>query len=105
LVSRGERFPFAAPDAEGFLLGSTGDEADDYAALLQGVAYLERLCFDHLDLLGAPVDGDLTFTGGAARSEYWCRLRAQVLGRPVILPADPEPALGAAVLAASPGRR
>ncbi|GLY79158.1 FGGY-family carbohydrate kinase [Actinoallomurus iriomotensis] len=105
LVSRGERFPFAAPDAEGFLLGGTGDEADDYAALLQGVAYLERLCFDHLDLLGAPVDGDLTFTGGTARSAYWCRLRARVLGRPVILPADPEPALGAAVLAASPGRR
>ncbi|WP_329237340.1 FGGY family carbohydrate kinase [Actinoallomurus sp. NBC_01490] len=105
LVSRGERFPFAAPDAEGFLLGSTGDEGDDYAALLQGIAYLERLCFDHLDLLGAPVDGDLTFTGGAARSAYWCRLRARVLGRPVILPADPEAALGAAVLAASPGRR
>jgi sugar (pentulose or hexulose) kinase len=104
LVSRGERFPFAAPDAEGLLLGSTGDEADDYAALLQGVAYLERLCFDHLHLLGAPVDGDLTFTGGAARSAYWCRLRARVLGRPVILPADPEAALGAAVLAASPGR-
>jgi sugar (pentulose or hexulose) kinase len=105
LVSRGERFPFAAPDARGFLLGGTGDEADDYAAILQGVAYLERLCFDHLDLLGAPTGGDLTLTGGAARSAYWCRLRADVLGRPVILPAHPEPALGAAVLAASPGRR
>ncbi|MEV5750754.1 FGGY family carbohydrate kinase [Actinoallomurus sp. NPDC052308] len=105
LVSEGERFPFAAPDARGFLLGSTGDEADDYAAILQGVAYLERLCFDHLDLLGAPTGGDITFTGGAARSPYWCRLRADVLGRSVILPADPEAALGAAVLAASPGRR
>jgi len=105
LVSPGERFPFAAPDARGFLLGSTGDEADDYAAVLQGIAYLERLSFDHLDLLGAPVDGDLTLTGGAARSAYWCRLRADVLGRPVILPAHPESALGAAVLAASPGRR
>ncbi|HEY0541580.1 MAG TPA: FGGY family carbohydrate kinase [Actinoallomurus sp.] len=105
LVSPGERFPFAAPDARGFLLGGTGDETDDYAAILQGVAYLERLCFDHLDLLGAPTGGDLTLTGGAARSAYWCRLRADVLGRPVILPAHPEAALGAAVLAASPGRR
>jgi sugar (pentulose or hexulose) kinase len=105
LVAHGERFPFAAPEARGFLLDSTGEEADDYAAILQGVAYLERLCFDHLDLLGAPVDGDLTFTGGAARSAYWCRVRADVLGRRVILPAYPEPALGAAVLAASPGRR
>jgi sugar (pentulose or hexulose) kinase len=105
LVSPGERFPFAAPDARRFLLGSTGDEADDYAAVLQGVAYIERLSFDHLDLLGAPIDGDLTLTGGAARSAYWCRLRADVLGRPVTLPAHPEPALGAAVLAASPDRR
>jgi D-ribulokinase len=104
LVSRGERFPFTAPDAEGFLLDRTGDEADDYAAILQGVAYLERLCFDHLDLLGAPVDGDLTLTGGGARSAYWCRLRAEVLGRPVIRPAHTEAALGAAVLAASPAR-
>ncbi|MEV0406995.1 FGGY family carbohydrate kinase [Actinoallomurus sp. NPDC050550] len=105
LVSEGERFPFAAPDARGFLLGGTDDEADDYAAVLQGVAYIERLCFDHLDLLGAPTGGDITLTGGAARSAYWSRLRADVLGRPVIVPANPEPALGAAVLAASPGRR
>ncbi|TDD66160.1 carbohydrate kinase [Actinomadura darangshiensis] len=104
LVPAGERFPFLAPDARGFRLDGTGDEADDFAAVLQGVGYLERLCFDHLDLLGAPTGGDLTLTGGAARSEYWCRLRADILGRPVVLPRQAEPALGAAVLAASPGR-
>ena len=72
--------------------------------MLQGVAFVERLCFDHLDLLGAPLDGDLVLTGGATRSAYWCRLRADVLGRPVTLPENAEPALGMAVLAASPGR-
>jgi sugar (pentulose or hexulose) kinase len=100
LAGRGERFPFLAPDAEGFLLGEPADEADRYAALLQGVAFVERLCFDHLDLLGAPVDGPLTFSGGAAASRYWCQLRADVLGRPVDLPTSAEPALGMAVLAA-----
>lgn len=104
LVPEGERFPFLAPDARGFRLGGTGDEADDFAAVLQGVGYLERLCFDHLDLLGAPTGGDLTLTGGAARSDYWCQLRADILGRPVVLPRQAEPALGAAVLAAAPGR-
>ena len=53
LVSRGERFPFHAPAAEGFELGRPRDEADGYAALLQGVAFVERLCFDHIDRLGA----------------------------------------------------
>ncbi|TMR07467.1 carbohydrate kinase [Actinomadura soli] len=104
LVSAGERFPFLAPGARGFRLDGTDDEADDFASVLQGVGYLERLCFDHLDLLGAPTGGDLTLTGGAARSEYWCRLRADILGRPVVVPRRAEPALGAAVLAASPGR-
>ena len=104
LVSRGERFPFSAPEAEGFMLGEAQDESDHYAALLQGVAYVERLCFDHLDRLGAPTDGPLSLTGGAARSRYWCQLRADVLGRAVQLPEHGEAALGMAVLAASEGR-
>jgi sugar (pentulose or hexulose) kinase len=101
LVGRGERFPFCAPDAQGFVLGDAADEIDLYAALLQGVAFIERLCFDYLALLGAPVDGDLMVTGGATRSRYWCQLRADILGRAVRLPENPEPAVGMAVLAAS----
>jgi len=88
LVSRGERFPFIAPDAEGFVLGEPIDEIDLYAALLQGVAFVERLCFDYLDLLGAPLSGDLSLTGGAARNYYWCQLHADILGRPVHLPEN-----------------
>ena len=104
LASAGERFPFVAPAAEGFALGGDGSEADRFAAVLQGVGYVERLCYDYLDLLGAPIDGDLVITGGATRNEYWCQLRADILGRPVSLPENSEPALGMAVLAASPGR-
>lgn len=103
LVSHGERFPFVAPDAEPFVCGRPDGEADHYAAVLQGVAFVERLCFDHLDRLGAPVDGPLSLTGGATRSRYWCQLRADVLGRPVRLPDNAEPALGMAVLAAASG--
>jgi sugar (pentulose or hexulose) kinase len=101
LVSRGERFPFTAPQAEGFVLGTPADEADEYAALLQGVAFVERLCFDYLDLLGAPTGGDLSLTGGGTRSRYWSQLRADVLGRPVRLPEQAEAGLGMAVLAAA----
>ena len=101
LHARGERFPFSAPEAEGFVLGEAEDDAEHYAALLQGVAFVERLCFDHLDRLGAPLDGELSLTGGGARSRYWCQLRADVLGRPVRVPESSEGALGMAVLAAS----
>jgi len=106
LQGRGERFPFVAPEAEGFTLGRPADEIDRYAALLQGVAFIERLCFDYLDLLGAPAGGPVVLTGGGAKSRYWCQLRADVLGCPVTLPQNAEAAFGMAVLAAaSAGRK
>ncbi|WP_031476827.1 FGGY-family carbohydrate kinase [Streptomyces bicolor] len=100
LVSPGERFPFLAPDASAIVLGEPEADADLWAALLQGVAFTERLCLDYLHHLGAPLDGPLTFTGGAARSPYWNQLRADVLGRPARVPQQTEPALGMAALAA-----
>ncbi|MFC9652108.1 FGGY-family carbohydrate kinase [Streptomyces sp. NPDC056937] len=100
LVSRGERFPFLAADAEAFTLGRPSDDADHYAALLQGVALAERLCLAYVRFLGAPIDGPVTFTGGATRSGYWNQLRADVLGRPAALPEQADSALGMAVLAA-----
>jgi len=99
LVSPGERFPFRAPDATALTLGEPADAADRWAGLLQGVAFAERLCLDYLHHLGAPLDGPLTFTGGAARSPYWNQLRADVLGRPARVPRTTEPALGMAALA------
>ncbi|MFJ9374008.1 FGGY-family carbohydrate kinase [Streptomyces sp. NPDC101455] len=100
LASPGERFPFLAPDATAFTLGTPASEADSWAAVLQGVAFTERLCLDYLHHLGAPMDGPLTFTGGAARSAYWNQLRTDILGRPARVPEQIEPALGMAVLAA-----
>ncbi|MFF5263786.1 FGGY-family carbohydrate kinase [Actinomadura viridis] len=104
LVSAGERFPFVAPQARGFVAGEASGEAERFAAIIQGVAYVERLCLDYLDLLGAPLDGDLVLTGGATRSGYWNQLRADILERPVVLPENAEPALGMAILAAGADR-
>ncbi|MEV6807981.1 FGGY family carbohydrate kinase [Streptomyces sp. NPDC051132] len=99
--SGGERFPLRAPDAVPFTLGELSGEAEEFHACLLGVALLERLCFDYLDHLGAPVTGPLTFTGGGTRNPYWSQLRADVLGRPARLPEHAESAVGMAVLAAT----
>lgn len=101
--SKGERFPFVAPDATAFTLGQASSDAELYVALIQGIAFVERLAFDHLRSLGAPADGPLVLTGGATRSRHWSQLRADVLGRPVTLVDNSEPALGMAILAASAG--
>jgi D-ribulokinase len=105
LHGRGERFPFIAKDAEGFTLGEPADEIERYAAVLEGVAFIERLCFDYVDMLGAPIGGPIVFTGGGTKSRYWSQLRANLLNRPVSLPENAEPAFGMAVLAAASGHK
>jgi sugar (pentulose or hexulose) kinase len=103
LTKPGERFPFVAPQAERFTTGATPDDLHTCAAVLQGVAFIERLAFEHLVSLGADPVESVSLTGGATRSEYWNQLRADVLGVPVELPAVPDPAFGMAILAASGG--
>ena len=105
LASPGERFPFYAPEAEGFMLGRPREDGERFAALLQGLAFVERLCLDYMDLLGAPADGELSLTGGATRGRYFTQLRADVLGRPLRLVENADPAAGMAVLAAAHERR
>ncbi|WP_103341477.1 FGGY-family carbohydrate kinase [Amycolatopsis sp. CA-126428] len=107
LTGRGERFPFVAPQAQGFLGNGALDRpgtgtgaARAFAAVCTGVAHVERLCFDVLRGAGADVAGPISFTGGGSRNPWWNQLRCDVLGVPVRLPDDPEPARGMAVLAA-----
>ena len=104
LAGSGERFPFEAEGADGFLAGRPADDGEHFAALLHGLAFLERLCLDYLHMLGAPTCGEVRLTGGATRGAYLNGLRASVLGRPLRLPESAEPATGMAVLAAA-GRR
>lgn len=104
LRGRGERFPFVAPDAVGFSVGvGVGASAEErFGALLHGVALVERLAYEVLRGLGADVSGPVTLSGGATRNRWWNQLRADVLGRPALLPEGVEAALGMAVLAAAP---
>jgi xylulokinase len=123
LVRRGERFPFVAPHAEGFHIPFPGravectsdalpnpasaarqinsDDTVRYAACLEGVAYVERLAYDTLESLGAGVGDTIHAAGGAARSDVWMQIRADVLFRTLLRPREPGAAMGAAILAAS----
>lgn len=102
---RGERFPFTAADLEPFQIGEAADDVDVFHGVLIGLACVERLCFDHLDHIGAPTGGNLAFTGGGAANRYWSQLRADLLGRPAALPEHAESAVGMAVLAATTAGR
>jgi sugar (pentulose or hexulose) kinase len=101
LVRKGERLPFANPDAEGIILGDRSDRIGLYGGCLQGVAFTERWIYELLADLGADTSGRVATTGGGARSDYWLQLRADILQREVVVPAEPECAFGAAILAAA----
>lgn len=99
LTTEGERFPFANSEARGFQLGEPQDETDYYRAILEGVAFVERLCFVHLESLGAKISGPVALTGGGAKSPVWSQIRADVLGLPVVIPRYSEGSVGMAILA------
>ncbi|MFT5128322.1 MAG: sugar (pentulose or hexulose) kinase [Rhodothermales bacterium] len=101
LARKGERLPVVNPDAEGFVEGDLGDTVGLYGGCLQGVAFTERWIYELLAELGADTSGCVATTGGGARSDYWLQLRADILQREVIVPAEPECAFGAAILAAA----
>lgn len=102
LVGRGERFPFMNPEAEGFVAGRARDEAELFAAYMEGTALVERWCLDILAQLGAPVGDTVYAVGGGARNECWLQIRADVLGRRLLVPEVVDAAsFGAAVMAAS----
>lgn len=105
LIGSGERFPFVAPDAVGFVSDHADSDAARFAALCQGIAYVERLSYDVLASLGADTTGPVSFTGGPTVNDWWNQLRCDLLGRPVQVPREPHPSTGMAMLAAAePGR-
>ncbi len=101
LVRKGERFPIRDAAFEGFCEAPQDDAAATYAARLQGTAMVERLCYEALDAVTGPAGGGVYATGGAACSDVFMQLRADVTGRVYHRPACTESAFGAAVLAAS----
>lgn len=101
LVRKGERFPFVNPNAEGFMKGTPNDEAESFAAHLEGVAFVERWIYELLSDLGGGVGDSIYCTGGGSKSPVWMQLRADIMGRTLVRPMESEAAYGMAILAAA----
>jgi len=101
LVRRGERFPFVNENANGFMVGEPKDEFELYAAHIEGVAFVERWCFEVFESIGHRVGESVFVTGGGSKSGLWNKVRASVLRKVLIRPRVAETAFGAAIIAAS----
>ncbi len=93
--------PFFDTEATGAILGLrlSSRRGEIIKALLEGVAFEMRLNLDILDRCGCKID-QLRAIGGGARSEVWTQLKADVIGKPiVVLNVEEAGCMGVAMLA------
>lgn len=100
LTGKGERFPFVLPECEAFYIGDISN-GRLYPAVMEGIAYAERMALDHMAALGCRIGDTLYSTGGACRSDLWLKIRASVQNRRICVPEVVDAAMGSALLAAS----
>ena len=78
------------------------DRADLVRAVYEGVAFNSRWLLEVVEKFAKRRLDALNFIGGGARSDLWCQIHADVLGRDIDQMVDPQQAnaRGAALLAA-----
>jgi xylulokinase len=98
----GERAPLWDAGAMGSFTGLTPatGRAELARAVLEGVAYAARLVFDSLEQSAGRGACVIHHAGGGSAPELWCRIRADVLGKPLRRAANRDAGvLGAALMA------
>jgi len=96
--------PYWDADARAAFVGLTDEHGrpEMYRAVLEGLAYEERLSLSLIERSTGQSVVSLVAMGGASRSRLFTQLLADVLERPVAVAAEVETtALGAAILAAA----
>ena len=98
----GERSPHNNPDARAMFIGMSMDttRADMTQAVLEGVAFAMRDCYEIAKDLGVNIT-ETKICGGGAKSPLWRKIMANVLNINVnIIESEEGPGLGGAMLAA-----
>lgn len=98
----GERSPHNNPDARAMFIGMSMDttRADMTQAVLEGVAFAMRDCYEIARELGINIT-ETKICGGGAKSPLWRKIMANVLNINVnIIESEEGPGLGGAMLAA-----
>lgn len=99
---QGERAPLWDASSRGVFARMDGraGAAEMARAVLEGVAYSGRLAFDALSLSAGDEPAVINLGGGGAQSDFWCQVKADVLGVPLRRASVADAAaMGAAILA------
>ncbi len=99
---QGERTPYWDTDLRGAWLGLNRRHGptDLAHAVLEGVAFLNRVILERAEAALGCRAREIRFGGGGAANAAWCRIKADVTGRAVVVGEAEEPGLlGAAIVA------
>ncbi|NGP18783.1 xylulokinase [Devosia aurantiaca] len=98
----GERAPIWDSASRGVFARLTADTGPEQLTLsvMEGVAHSVRWAFEALEQSAGLSPQRINISGGGARSDAWCQIRADVLGKPLTRTSIPAAAaLGAAIIA------
>jgi sugar (pentulose or hexulose) kinase len=95
----GERFPINDPRLAPIVHPRPTDDTVFLQGLLEGIARIETEGYRLLAKLGAPYPLSVKSVGGGATNRAWTRIRANMLGVPLISPPHSDAAYGSAQLA------
>jgi xylulokinase len=101
----GERTPVWRSDVRGAFHGVARDAGpDDFLwSVLEGVAMAVRDILEHAMFATGERAREVRVSGGGARSDAWCQMKADVLGIPVVRSPQPETGVIGAAMAAAVG--
>jgi xylulokinase len=99
---RGERTPYWDPALRGAFIGLNRNHgpADFAHAVLEGVAFLNRLVLQRAEAASGAAVREIRLGGGGAANAVWCQVKADTCERPVVVVDSAETGLnGAAIVA------
>ena len=101
----GERTPYWDADLRGALLGLDRDHgpADIARAVMEGVALLNREVLERAGQAAGVRAERVFLAGGGARNHAWTQIRADVLGREIVVPHDVDAGLAGCLAVARAG--
>ncbi len=98
----GERTPFWDSDLRAAMLGidASVSAADLRQALMQGVAFVNRTVLERAETATGLQASEVRIGGGGSRDAVWNQIRADVLGRPLVVSPAKETGLAGCLAAA-----
>jgi len=96
--------PYWDPKASGMMIGLRGVHGVGhmYRAILEGIAFEQKLQSNHVENELKRNINSYVVGGGGAKSDLWCQIIADIIGKPVQRTIEKEvSSLGVAILAAS----